>query len=111
MEGEELLAFVRLHLDGDDPARSRGYDALMQLLYAGVHSGDLGSMMGLGKSLLASMDTNLNVMTAITLASAVQNGDDRRELVLPEPEQVISENPLRADEAAMQKRIQEEIYE
>ena len=68
-------------------------------------------MMGLGKSLLASMDTNLNVMTAITLASAVQNGDDRRELVLPEPEQVISENPLRADEAAMQKRIQEEIYE
>lgn len=94
-----------------DPARSRGYDALMQLLYAGVHSGDLGSMMGLGKSLLASMDTNLNVMTAITLASAVQNGDDRRELVLPEPEQVISENPLRADEAEMQKRIQEEIYE
>lgn len=67
--------------------------------------------MGLGKSLLASMDTNLNVMTAITLASAVQNGDDRRELVLPEPEQVISENPLRADEAEMQKRIQEEIYE
>ena len=66
---------------------------------------------GLGKSLLASMDTNLNVMTAITLASAVQNGDDRRELVLPEPEQVISENPLRADEAEMQKRIQEEIYE
>ena len=57
------------------------------------------------------MDTNLNVMTAITLASAVQKGDDRRELVLPEPEQVISENPLRADEAAMQKRIQEEIYE
>ena len=57
------------------------------------------------------MDTNLNVMTAITLASAVQNGDDRRELVLPEPEQVISENPLRADEAEMQKRIQEEIYE
>ena len=68
-------------------------------------------MMGLGKSMLASMDTNLNVMTAITLASAVQNGDDRRELVLPEPEQVISENPLRADEAEMQKRIQEEIYE
>ena len=50
LEGEELLAFVRLHLDGDDPARSRGYDALMQLLYAGVHSGDLGSMMGLGRA-------------------------------------------------------------
>ena len=32
LEGEELLAFVRLHLDGDDPARSRGYDALMQLM-------------------------------------------------------------------------------
>ena len=111
LEGEELLAFVRLHLDGDDPARSRGYDALMQLLYAGVNSGDLGSMMGLGKNLLSSMDTNLNVMTAITLASAVQGGDDRRELVLPEEGQIISADPLRADAAAMQKRIQEEIYE
>lgn len=111
LDGEELLMFVRLHLAGDNPARSRGYDALMQLLYAGVNSGDLGSMMGLGKNLLSSMDTNLNVMTAITLASAVQGGDDRRELVLPEQEQITSAEPLRADEAAMQTRIQEEIYE
>ena len=111
LTGDEALTFVRLKLDGDDPARSRGYDMLMQLLYAGVNSGDLGSMMGLGKNLLSSMDTNLNVMTAITLASAVQGGDDRRELVLPEEGQIISADPLRADAAAMQKRIQEEIYE
>lgn len=56
-----------LKLDGDDPARSRGYDMLMQLLYAGVNSGDLGSMLGLGTKLLGSMDTNLNAMTAVTL--------------------------------------------
>lgn len=109
LDGEELLAFVRLHLENDNPARSRGYDALMQLLYAGVNSGDLMSMMGLGKNLLASLDSNLNVMTAVTLASAVQSGDDRRELILPETEQ--GETPFHADENAMREKIKEEIYE
>ena len=52
LTGDEALTFVRLKLDGDDPARSRGYDMLMQLLYAGVNSGDLGSMLGLGTKLL-----------------------------------------------------------
>ena len=33
-------------LRGDDPARSRGYELLMQMLYEGVNSGDLGSMLG-----------------------------------------------------------------
>lgn len=63
LTGDEALTFVRLKLDGDDPARSRGYDMLMQLLYAGVNSGDLGSMLGLGTKLLGSMDTNLNAMS------------------------------------------------
>lgn len=83
LTGDEALTFVRLKLDGDDPARSRGYDMLMQLLYAGVNSGDLGSMLGLGTKLLGSMDTNLNAMTAVTLASAVKGGDDRSEMALP----------------------------
>ena len=71
LTGEEALAYVRLRLEGDDPARSRGYELLMQMLYEGVNSGDLGSMLGLGTKLLGALDTNLNAMTAVTLASAV----------------------------------------
>lgn len=82
LTGEQALAYVQLHLDGDSPALSRSYDALMQLLYQGMHSGDLGSLMSLGMTLLGSMDTNLNPMSAVTLVPAVQGGDDRRELVL-----------------------------
>ena len=111
LTGDEALTFVRLKLDGDDPARSRGYDMLMQLLYAGVNSGDLGSMLGLGTKLLGSMDTNLNAMTAVTLASAVKGGDDRSEMALPTAEQVTSENPLRADETAMRNMVKEALYE
>lgn len=65
----------------------------MQLLYAGVNSGDLGSMLGLGTKLLGSMDTNLNAMTAVTLASAVKGGDDRSEMALPTAEQVTERKP------------------
>lgn len=79
---ERVLEYVRMKLDTDTPARSRGYDALMQLLYQGLNSGNLGNMMGLGKQLLDSMDTNLNVVAAVTMVSAVQGGDDRRELYL-----------------------------
>ena len=111
LSGEEALSYVRLHLDGDDPARSRGYDLLMQLLYEGVNSGDLGSMIGLGTKLLSTMDTNLNAMTAVTLASAVKGGDDRSEIALPTAEQMINENPLRADETAMQNMVKEALYE
>ena len=32
LTGEEALAYVRLRLEGDDPARSRGYELLMQML-------------------------------------------------------------------------------
>lgn len=111
LSGEEALTYVRLRLEGDDPAVSRGYDLLMQMLYEGVNSGDLGSMLRLGTKLLGSLDTNLNAMTAITLASAVKGGDDRSELTLPLEEQVTGENPLRADEAAMRQTVKEALYE
>ncbi len=65
----------------------------MQMLYAGVNSGDLGSMLGLGTKLLGALDTNLNAMTAVTLASAVKGGDDRSELALPTQAQQTSEEP------------------
>lgn len=85
LTGEQALDFVRLRLPGDDPARSRGYDALMQLLYQGLHESDMMGLLSIGTKLLGSMDTNLNPMTAIALATAVQGGDegDRRELSLP----------------------------
>lgn len=101
LEGEEVLTYVRLKLDGDSPARSRGYDALMQLLYQGLHSGNIMDMMGLGSKLLASMDTNLNVMQAVTLASAVQAGTDRREVLI--------DSAMTDEEAAA--LLQKEIYE
>ena len=103
LTGEQALSYVRLRLDGDSPARSRGYDALMQLLYQGLHSGDPMSMMSLGVSLLGSMDTNLNPLSAVTLVTAVQGGDDRRELALPEAE---------GDDAqAMREAFYREVYE
>ena len=89
--------------DSDSPARSRGYDALMQLLYQGLNSGDLGNMMGLGKQLLDPMDTNLNVMAAVTMVSAVQGGKDRRELLLSHTEQ--------ADAQEMRAAFYREVYE
>ena len=82
LTGEQALSYVQLHLEGDSPALSRGYDALMQLLYQGMHSGDFGSLVSMGMTLLGSMDTNLNPMSAVTLATSVQGGDDRRELAL-----------------------------
>lgn len=103
LTGDAVLEYVTLRLDSDSPARSREYDALMQLLYQGMHSGDLMSMMGLGKKLLASMDTNLNPMTAVTLVSAVQGGDDRRELILPQEGA--------EDAESMKALIHREIYE
>ena len=99
LTGEQALAYVRLALEGDVPEKSRCYDLLMQMLYQGVH-GDLGSMMSMGTKLLGSMDTNVNVMTAMTLVSAVQGGDDRRELALTQMAQ---------DEA--RALVHKEIYE
>lgn len=84
LSGEDVLDYVRLKLDTDSPARSRGYDALMQLLYQGLHSGDVLGLASLGGKLLGSMDTNLPAMQAVTLVTAVQAGTDRSELLLPE---------------------------
>lgn len=103
LTGDAILEYVRLKLDTDSPARSRGYDALMQLLYQGLHSGNVMELMGVGKSLLESMDTNLNVMSAVTLVSAVQAGTDRRELLLSGEEMVTQEE--------MRAAFHREVYE
>lgn len=103
LTGDAVLNYVRMKLEGDSPARSRGYDALMQLLYQGLHSGSVTDMLGLGKKLLASMDTNLNPMAAVTMVSAVQAGSDRRELLLSENEQGSQEQ--------MRAALHREVYE
>lgn len=111
MSGDAVLNYVRMKLHSDSPARSRGYDALMQLLYQGLHSGNIMDMFGLGSKLLASMDTNLNPMTAMTLVGAVQAGADRRELLLPQAEHTLTQSPLTADAEGMQGTLYEQVYE
>ncbi|MBR5289282.1 MAG: LCP family protein [Clostridia bacterium] len=111
LTGEDILTYIRLRLDSDSPARSRGYDALMQLLYQGLHSGNITDMMGLGSKLLKSMDTNLNALNAVTLVSAVQGGSDRRELLLPAEEQIVTTDPLTADAEAMRALLHANLYE
>lgn len=102
LSGEAVLDYVRLRLEGDDPALSRGYDALMQLLYQGLNSGDIFGLASLGQKMLASMDTNLNPLTAMTLVTAVQGGEDRRELSLPGDAQ---------DSRQMREAFDQEVYQ
>lgn len=83
LNGEEALRYVRLDLEGDDAARSRCYDALMQLIYQGLTGGDVMGLVSMGGKMLRSMDTNLNPMTAMTLVGAVQAGEDRRQVYVP----------------------------
>ena len=83
----------------------------MQLLYQGLHSGNLSDMMGLGSTLLKSMDTNLNALNAVTLVSAVQGGSDRRELLLPAQEHIVTADPLMADAEAMRALLHANLYE
>lgn len=83
LDGEEVLRYVRLDLEGDDAARSRCYDALMQLIYQGLTGGDVMGLVSMGGKMLKSMDTNLNPMTAMTLVGAVQAGEDRRQVYVP----------------------------
>jgi anionic cell wall polymer biosynthesis LytR-Cps2A-Psr (LCP) family protein len=101
LTGEEVLQYVRLELEGDDAARSRCYDALIQMIYQGIKGGDIKGLMSMGTKMLKSMDTNLNPMTAMTLVGAVQAGEDRRQVFVP------------ADmaEADVQSMIRTEIYE
>ena len=110
LDGEQALAYVRLKLESDTERNTRGYDALMQIIRQGVGSGNLMSMVGMGTKLLSSVDTNLGALTAVTLATSVQGGSDRGELVLPEEEQVLTQEPLTVDLAAVSERLHEEIY-
>ena len=103
LSGEEVLAFMRLRLEDDDPARSRSYDALMELLYQGLHSGELMNLISLGTKMLGSMDTNMGALMAVPLVTAVQGGEDRRELA------ILADDP--ATEEEVRALVHREIYE
>ena len=80
--GEDVLTYVRIRLDSDYAEKNRSYMVFMDLLQQGLRSKSGANMMGLGKSLLSVMDTNMNAMAAVTMLSAFRAGDDRRELLL-----------------------------
>ncbi|MFR5786843.1 MAG: hypothetical protein ACLUHE_06835 [Christensenellales bacterium] len=81
-------------MTGDDPARSRGYEHADAAALRGREQRRSGQhARGWAPKLLGAMDTNLNAMTAVTLASAVKGGDDRSEMALPTQAQVTSEEP------------------
>ena len=82
LTGEQVLQYVRIHLDSDSPEENRSYTVFMDLLRQGMHSKSGTNLIGLGTSLLSAMDSNMNVMSAVTLFTAFQGGSDRREMRL-----------------------------
>lgn len=82
LSGENVLRYVHIRLDSDYAEKNRSYMVFMDLLQQGLRSKGGSNLLGLGKKLLSAMDTNMNAMAAVTMLSAFQAGDDRRELTL-----------------------------
>ena len=99
--GEDVLTYVRIRLDSDYAEKNRSYMVFMDLLQQGLRSKGGTNLLGLGKKLLSVMDTNMNAMAAVTMLSAFQAGDDRRELLL--------ESSMTPE--AMREALYREVYE
>ncbi len=82
LTSRNVLDYVNIRLESDYAEKNRCYTVFMDLLKQGLRSAGGANLLGLGKKLLASMDTNLNALSAVTMLSAFQGGDDRRELLL-----------------------------
>ena len=82
LSGDQVLEYVRIRLESDYAEKNRSYMVFMDLLKQGLRSKSGSNLLGLGKKLLANMDTNLNALSAVTMLSSFQAGDDRRELFL-----------------------------
>ena len=82
LTSKNVLDYINIRLESDYVEKNRCYMVFMDLLKQGLRSADASNLMGLGKKLLGSMDTNLNVLAAVTMLSSFQGGDDRRELFL-----------------------------
>lgn len=81
LSGENVLKYVRIRLESDYAEKNRCYMVFMDLLKQGLRSAG-SNLMGLGKKLISSMDTNMNALAAVTMVGSVQAGQDRRELAL-----------------------------
>jgi len=82
LSGEDVLRYVHIRLESDYAEKNRCYMVFMDLLKQGLRSTSGANLMGLGKKLLSSMDTNLNALAAVTMLGSFQAGSDRRELAL-----------------------------
>ena len=82
LPGEDVLKYVRIRLESDYEGKNRSYTVFMDLLRQGLRESGGADLMGLGKQLLSKMDSNLNVLAAVTMLSSFRGGDDRRELYL-----------------------------
>ena len=82
LSGGDVLKYVRIRLESDYAEKNRCYMVFMDLLKQGLRSTSGANLMGLGKKLLSSMDTNLNALAAVTMLGSFQGGSDRRELAL-----------------------------
>jgi len=82
LTSDTVLDYIAIRLESDYEGKNRCYTVFMDLLKQGLRSSGGANLMGLGKKLLANMDTNLNAMAAVTMLSSFQGGKDRRELYL-----------------------------
>ena len=101
LSGEDVLRYVRIRLESDYAEKNRSYMVFMDLLKQGLRSTSGANLMGLGKKLLSSMDTNLNALAAVTMLGSFQAGDDRRELAL------LSTMPAEEMRAAFHREVYE----
>lgn len=82
LTSENILDYVGIRLESDYAEKNRSYMVFMDLLKQGLRSSSGANILGLGKRLLSSMDTNLNALAGVTMLTSFQGGDDRRELYL-----------------------------
>lgn len=101
LTSENVLDYIAIRLEEDYAEKNRCYMVFMDLLKQGLRSTGGANLMGVGKKLLANMDTNLNALAAVTMLSSFQSGDDRRELLL--------ESSMTVEE--MRAAFHREVYE
>lgn len=88
LSGDQTMQYMRM--ESDDPAVSRPYTCIMQLLYQVTRDKDVGKLMSLGTNMLGALkETNLGVFDLIGLATPVMSSSEERvELVVPAAETV-----------------------
>lgn len=88
LSGDQTMQYMRM--ESDNPAVSRPYTCIMQLLYQVTRDKDVGKLMSLGTNMLGALkETNLGVFDLIGLATPVMSSSEERvELVVPAAETV-----------------------